>query len=80
MEANRLKVYNNILEDSSTLELKKSAGSLTEWALTRNQDLPEYETAGVTGPPHNRKFFMICKMKGHTTQGNYLFWFLLSYI
>ncbi len=50
-------------------ESKNSAGDLTALALTNNLAVPDYDTISVTGPAHNRKFVMTCKMLEHTTQG-----------
>lgn len=51
------------------IESKNSAGDLTALALTNNLAVPDYDTVSVTGPAHNRKFVMTCKMLEHTTQG-----------
>lgn len=59
----------SIEEDLTNLEMKNYAGILTEWALTRDEPLPDYKTVSAIGPPHNRKFVMMCQMKEHCTHG-----------
>ena len=71
----RLINYSEVINkaDDVSLESKNSAGMLTSLALTNNMDLPVYETVSTTGPAHNRRFVMTCKMKQHTTQGYLIF-------
>lgn len=75
----RLSKYQLVGEDYHASVIKNCAGLLMEWALTRELALPEYETASVSGPAHNRTFVMVCKFQDNQTQGEILFKMLIGF-
>ena len=56
------------LEEDASLEFNMSSGKLKQFCMAR-EITPLYEIMEVTGPGHNRKYVMSCKVLDHITQG-----------